>query len=307
MTGPTTGPVAEACTSEQCHLGEGVRWDARRDELLRVDILAGTVFRDRIDSDGRLSRVRSYDLNEPVGAIAPIEGDDGWLVAAGRGFLHLAPDGRTTSIATDVTPPGTRMNDAAADTQGRYWAGTMAEDHHDGGGALYRMDLDGGILRVLDGLTISNGLGWSPDGATMYLADSGPRVVHSYDFDAEAGTLSNERPLVTFEQGLGAPDGLTVDAQGDLWVAVYGGGQVRRYSPDGMLLQVLTFPAAQTTCCAFAGPGLRWLYVTTATEGWTDEQRLASPDAGVVYRVETDTYGVPAAPFRPDRRWWAVR
>ena len=176
-----------------------------------------------------------------------------------------------------------------------------------GGGALYRVERDGRIDRVLDGLTISNGIGWSPDGATMYLADSGLRVVRAYDFHPDFGTLSSERTIVTLDADLGAPDGLTVDAGGDLWIAVYGGGQVRRYTPEGALRRVVEFPTVQTTCCAFAGPGLSRLYVTTATEGWTDEQRLATPAAGLVYSVDTDATGRPAAPFRPESTWWSAR
>ena len=297
-------PSAVPCTTEQTKLGEGVRWDTRRDELLRLDIEAGIVYRDRVEVGGGLTPVRSYIVDNPVGAVAPIHGDDGWLLAAGRGILHLAPDGSTTTVAADLASPGTRMNDAACDPQGRFWAGTMAEDHHSGAGALYRMDGNGRIDRVLDGLTISNGLGWSPDGTTMYLADSGPRVILAFDFDGESGTLSGERTLVTMNEDLGAPDGLTVDGEGDLWVAVYGGGRVRRYTPDGALRLELTVPARQTTCCAFAGPGMSRLYITTATEGWTDEQRRADPAAGVVYRIDTDATGVPAARFVPQRRWW---
>jgi len=105
---------------------------------------------------------------------------------------------------------------------------------------------------------------------------------------------------------IGTPDGLTVDSAGDLWVAIYGGGQVRRYSPDGVLREVLAVPAAQTTSCAFAGARLDRLYVTTATEGWTDEERLAEPGAGLVYRFDTDVTGVPAAAFRPEPAWWAT-
>ena len=138
----------------------------------------------------------------------------------------------------------------------------------------------------------------------MYLVDSGPRVVHAFAFDAEQGTISEGRVLVTVADDIGAPDGMTVDAAGDLWVAIYGGGRVHRYSPDGVLRQVLTVPAEQTTCCAFGGPGLHRLYVTTATEGWTDDQRRAQPSAGLVYRVDTDATGRPAAPFRPDPDWW---
>ena len=290
---------AVACTTEQALLGEGARWDARRHELLRVDILAGRVFRDRICDDGGLVSVRTYDVPGTVGAVAPIAGDDGWLLAANRGFAHLSPGGALRELV-EVSPSGTRLNDAACDPQGRFWAGTLAHDQRPGGGALYRLDPSGRTELVLEGLTISNGLGWSPDGATMYLADSGPGVVHAFAFDSGRGAISDGRLLVEVAGDVGAPDGLTVDAAGALWVAIFGGGRVHRYSPAGELRDVLTFPAEQTTSCAFAGPGLSRLYVTTATEHWSDEQRRAEPAAGLTYWRETDATGRPAAPFRPD-------
>jgi sugar lactone lactonase YvrE len=294
---------AVACTTLQTVLGEGARWDTRRDEMLGVDILAGHVYRERIDEHGNLIRIRSYSVPGTVGAIAPVADDEGWLLAAGRGFAYLSADGSLRPIA-QVAPPGTRMNDAACDPHGRFWAGTLADDHRPGGGALYRLDRDGRTDLILDGLTISNGLGWSPDDGTMYLADSGPRIVHAFAFDADAGTISDERELVTVAEEIGAPDGMTVDAAGDLWVAIYGGGRVHRYSPDGVLRETLTIPALQSTSCAFGGAGLNQLFVTTATEGWSDEQRRAEPTAGLVYRFDTDAVGRPAAPFRPDPGWW---
>ena len=294
---------AVASTSEQTVLGEGARWDARREELLRVDIVAGRVFRDRVTEDGGLVPVRTYRVPGTVGAIAPIDGDPGWLLAANRGFVHLSLEGALRPIG-DVAPAGTRMNDAACDPQGRFWAGTKAHDNRAGGGALYRLDRDGRIEQMLDGLTISNGLGWSPDGGTMYLADTVPRVIHAFSFDGDRGTISNGRVLVTVAEGSG-PDGLTVDAAGDLWVAVWGAGRVQRYSADGELLQELRVPAAETTSCAFGGQRLDRLYVTTATEGWSDEQRRAEPGAGLVYRLDTDAVGRPAAAFRPDPAWWS--
>jgi sugar lactone lactonase YvrE len=299
-------PQAVAVTTEQTVLGEGARWDDRYDELLRVDILAGRVFRDRVDDGGALMPVRAYDVPGTVGAVAPVDGDDGWILAAGRGFLHLRPDGSLRTVLADVVDAGTRMNDAACDPQGRFWAGTLADDHREGGGALYRLDPDGRVEVVLRDLTISNGLGWSPDGRTMYLVDSGPREVHAFAFDGARGTISDGRVLVSVPEEVGSPDGMTVDASGDLWVAIYGGGRVQRHAPDGELREVLEVPAEQSTCCAFGGPDLRRLYVTTATENWTDEQRRADPAAGVVYRFETDAAGVPAAPFHPEREWWTA-
>ena len=299
-----TAGAAIACTAHQHVLGEGARWDARRAELLHVDILAGRVYRDALDDDGGLIHIREYAVPGTVGAIAPIHDDEGWLLAAGRGFVHLSPDGSLRPIASDVSPAGTRMNDAACDPQGRLWAGTLADDHHRGGGALYRLDTTGQIDLVLDDLTISNGLGWSPDGATMYFVDSGPRAIYAFAFEGDTGTINDRRTLVTVDAEIGAPDGLTVDADGDLWVAVFGGGRVQRYSPDGSLRDELMVPATETTSCTFAGAQLNRLYVTTATENWTDELRRSQPSAGLVYRFETDTVGTPTAPFRPDRLWW---
>ena len=136
------------------------------------------------------------------------------------------------------------MNDGACDPQGRFWAGKLANDHHEGGGALER---DGRVELMLDELTISNGVGWSPDGRTMYLVDTGPRVIHAFAFDGDRGTLSDGRILVTVPENVGGPDGMTVDAAGDLWVAIYGGGQVHRYAPDGSLREVRTVPAREST------------------------------------------------------------
>jgi sugar lactone lactonase YvrE len=303
--GPGVTSEAVACTSNQSSLGEGLRWDARRGELLGVDILAGRVYRGLVADGGGLSLVRDYRVPGTVGAIVPVDGDEGWVLASGRGFVHLSPDGSLRSLA-EVVPVGMRMNDGACDPQGRLWAGALADDFAVGAGALYRLDGHGQVELILGDLTISNGLGWSPDGGTMYLADSGPRVVHAFSFDAEEGTISDGRVLVTVGEDVGAPDGLHVDADGDLWIAIYGGGRVQRYTPDGVLRETLLVPAVQSTSCAFAGPGLHQLYVTTATEGWSDEQRRAEPGAGLVYRFDTDATGRAAQPFRPDPTWWAT-
>jgi sugar lactone lactonase YvrE len=147
------------------------------------------------------------------------------------------------------------MNDGACDPQGRFWAGAMAEDEHDGGGALYRLDQYGNTELMLGDLTISNGLGWSPNGRTMYLVDSGPRVIHAFAFDSDQGTISAGRIVVTVPEDIGAPDGMTAPPAGDLWVAIYGGGQIHRYSPDGVLREMLTVPAKQSTCWCVRGLG----------------------------------------------------
>jgi sugar lactone lactonase YvrE len=164
------GTRAVAVTSTQNELGEGVIWDDRRDELLRVDIPAGLVFRDGVADDGTLVPLRNYEVGGSVGAIVPIDGDDGWLLALDRGVSYLSSDGDVRPIL-EIAPADVRMNDAACDPQGRFWVGTIAD--RDGGAALYRLDADGRTSVMLEHLTISNGIDWSLDARTMYLADSG--------------------------------------------------------------------------------------------------------------------------------------
>lgn len=304
MTGaaPRLGVVVP-CAGEQTALGTCLRWDGRRGELLRVESSAGCVFRDAIDADGALDRIRTYRLPMAVGAITPIRGDDGWLLAAGRGFVHLSPDGASRALV-DVVPDGACMNDGACDPHGRFWAGSVADDQRVGGGAIHRLGSSGSVDTVLDGLTVPNGVAWSGDGETMYVIDSGLRVVLEFAFDRVRGSISAGHILISVPRDDGTPSGLTVDAADQLWVALYGGGCVRRYDRQGRLRDEVAVPARQTTSCAFAGPGLDRLYIATSTNGWTAEQRRSDPAAGLVYWVRTGVTGRAAAPFVPDRRWW---
>lgn len=273
---------------ESAELGEGARWDAAAGELLWVDITGG-VLRRAVEDGAGLRTVAEVRLDEPLGAVAPVTGG-GWLLAAGRGFRHLAADGALTALV-DTEPAGARMNDAACDPQGRLWAGSMAEDKAPGGGRLLRCDPDGTVAVVLPAATIANGLGWSPDGGTLYHADSGPGVVTAYPVDPATGRLGPGRELVRPDGGV--PDGLTVDAEGALWVAVNGAGEVRRYSPAGALLATVRVPVAQVTSVAIGGASGRRLFATTAREGLADPE----PDAGRVFAV--DDVGVGAPPVRP--------
>jgi sugar lactone lactonase YvrE len=273
-------------SSEIVELGEGARWDADRGELLWVDIVAGVLRRAVEDGDG-LRTVAVLSIGEPLGAVAPMASGEGWLCAAGRGFRHLAPDGTVTG-RLDTEPDGVRMNDAACDPEGRFWAGSVAYDEHPGGGRLLRCDLDGTVRTVLPSTDIANGLGWSPDGRTLYHADSGARTVTAYDPATMAGT-------VLIRPDRGAPDGLTVDDEGALWVALHGAGEVRRYAPDGSTLSVWPLPVTQPTSVAIGGASGRRLFVTTAWQHLGPEQRAAQPDAGRVFAADA---GVTAPPVR---------
>ena len=273
-------------------LSEGPRWHEQRQELLWVDILGRRIHRATLTGDGQPGRIETVELDRHVGVVAPAAAG-GYVAAAVRAFLFVDESGTVTELAslTDASI-GVRFNDGACDERGRFWAGTMAYDKSPGAGALYRLELDGSISTVLTGFTIPNGIGWSPDGAVMYLNDSGTGCLYEFDVDLSTGEPRNRRTLVAFEQPGPAPDGLTIDDRGDVWVAVYGGWAVHHYSPDGKFLGAVELPVAQATSCAFGGADRGTLFVTTGREE-LDAQALArQPDAGRLFRVTgLDTRG----------------
>ena len=286
-------------SDEAAELGEGPRWDAGRGELLWVDILGPVVRRARVGAEGRLDTVAAYDVDVPVGAATPVAGPEGgWLLAAGTGFRHLGVDGAVRTLAQpEAGRDDVRMNDAACDPAGRLWAGTMAYDGRAGAGTLYRVGLDGSVAAVLRGRTICNGLGWSPDGATLYFADSGEATVTAYAYDLAGGELGPGRELLRLDPGTGVPDGLTVDAEGAIWVAVHGAGEVRRHDPDGALVSRVRLPVSQPTSVCIGGPDGRTLFVTSAREGLSEEQLRAQPAAGRVLALPVDVGAPPVAPY----------
>jgi sugar lactone lactonase YvrE len=279
-------------------LSEGPRWHADAQELLWVDILGSHVHRGRLDVHGALASLHTTTLDRHIGAVAPAT-EGGYVVAAGVGFVHIADDGTVRDLAQpEAGRADVRMNDGACDPRGRFWAGTMAYDESPGAGALFRLELDGSCTTVLTGLTISNGIGWSPDGTTMYLADSGTARVDAYDVDDD-GEIANPRPLVVVDEPGVAPDGLTVDDDGGIWVALWGGGAVHRYGPDGALLAVVDLPVDRPTSCAFGGVDRSTLFVTSARDGLDDAAMDRQPHAGHVFRIDgLGVTGPPVAPFR---------
>ncbi|MEX5718644.1 SMP-30/gluconolactonase/LRE family protein [Geodermatophilus maliterrae] len=288
---------AEPAAPSPADHGEGPVWDADRAELLWVDIAAGLLRRAAVDADGQLTETGSVRAGDTVGVVAPAAAG-GWLAAAGGGFTHVAADG-TARVLVDLAAEGggeadggTRMNDGACDRRGRFFAGTMAFDERPGAGTLYRLDTDGTVTTVLDGLTVSNGLGWSPDERTVYLADSGPGLVHAFTYDPAGGAFTECRVLLETGGPDGVADGLAVDDEGCLWTAMWGGGQVRRWSPDGELLAVVEVPVAHTSSCTFAGPGRDLLVISTA-HGGGDER-----EAGRLFTVRPGVTGPPAQPYR---------
>lgn len=282
-------------------LGERPVWDPAGGCLLWVDIHAGRLHRHRpgVGSDV-LAELAGPGGPIAVGAAAPRVGG-GYVLAAGDGFrfldanaAHESGPHRPAGMADDV-----RFNDAVCDGAGRFWAGTVAHDVRPGAGALYRLDPDGTITTMLEGVTESNGLGWSPDGSTMYYIDSGeiPPRVRAFAFDPDSGKLGESRNLIVFPPGKAVPDGLVVDSEGCLWVAMWGGGAVRRYSPGGRLLEAFLVPVSQPTCPAFGGPDLEDLYLTTAWQGMGTAEREIEPLAGHLLRADVGARGLPAGVF----------
>jgi len=267
-------------------LGEGPVWDAAGAALYWVDIPAGRVH--RLDEDG--THV-SWDAGQPVGAAVP-RASGGLVLAARDGFLALdtGTGAVTPLVPVEADQPGTRMNDGSCDRAGRFYAGTMAADESPGAGSLYRLDPDLRLTRLLDGVGISNGIGWSPDETLMYYVDSLGYQVDVMDYDPATGEIGRRRCLTTLGNGGVVPDGLTVDADGCVWVAVWGGGALQRYRPDGRLKQIIELPAAHVTSCAFGGKDLDVLYISTA----------AGPGAlaGAMFACRPGVTGLPSHPFR---------
>ncbi len=285
----------ELALDVRAELGEGPVWDDRRQRLLFVDIMRGHVHAfDPVTSDDRV-----LEVGQPVGTVTPTERGD-YVIAAGDGFFRLDPDtGRVTPLAeVECDMPANRMNDGYCDPRGRFWAGTMAiTPPRPPVGSLYRLDPDGSVTRVLGGVTISNGIDWSLDGTRMYYVDTRLSSIDVFDYDVERGEARNRRSLVTIAKASGYPDGLIVDAEGFLWLALWAGSAVHRYAPDGTLERVLKTPVTHPTKCAFGGPELADLYVTSAATELTPEERARQPQAGGLYRCRPGPRGRPARRF----------
>lgn len=288
---------------EPAELGEGPGWDAEGQELFWVDITGGRLTTATLTGSGAAAKHR-YDTGHVIGCAAPYRGPGGgWLLGADQGFAHLAADGTFTVLAQPEagSPVPVRMNDGCCDPAGRFWAGSMAWDKTPGAASLLRVDLDGSVHRVLTGMTISNGLGWSPDGRTMYVTDTGgptrPGTIDAYDYDAATGAISRRGPVVSVPAGPGGPDGMTVDADGGLWVSLWGHSAVHHYTPDGQLADIVKLPVTQPSSCCIGGPDGRTLVITTAREDLGAGDLAAQPDAGRLMRCTVEVTAPPAVPF----------
>ncbi|MGW7405583.1 SMP-30/gluconolactonase/LRE family protein [Streptomyces sp. NPDC054833] len=275
----------EVAVAAHATLGEGPTWDPAAGRLLWVDVLGSRVH----TYDPSIGRRTVRTTHQHVGAAKPRAG--GGLVLNLRDGVGLLDPDDTFRWLHHEPVPGRRANDAAVAPDGSLWAGTMRYDEAPGGGTLFRITGDGSAGTVLDDVAVSNGTGWSPDGRLMYYVDSPTRRIDV--FRHEDGRAVDRRRLAEIEDGAGFPDGLTVDADGCVWVALWDGGAVRRYTPDGELDRVIELPTPRVTACAFGGPELTDLYITTARVGLT----APHPVAGSLLVVPGAGRGLPQPAF----------
>lgn len=275
-------------------LGEGPLWDPRDNVLYWVNITAREIH--RFDPATGVDEV--WSAPEDVGCLA-VRRRGGLVVALASGFYFFDPESGSFDHIVDPEPdtPENRFNDGKPDRQGRFWAGTMHNLNAKDSGSLYRLDPDLSWHRMVSGITVSNGLAWSPDGDVMYYADSPAQTVWAWDFDGEDGTISNRRVFIDTTETGGAPDGATVDSDGGYWLALPGAWRVICYSPKGRADRTIDLPVSNPTCTAFGGPDLRTLYITTATFAAPPGTLGDQPLAGGLFAVDIGVQGLPEAHF----------
>ena len=268
-----------------CEVGEGPLWHSDEQRVYWVDIPKGRIFR---YEPGTGRHEVFYEAEDEVGGFT-IQADGSLLLFMSRGSVAVLRDGRLDRMIDEIPDEtSTRFNDVIADPAGRVFCGTMATE--DRRGKLYRLDLDGSIRPVVDDIGISNGLGFTLDHRQMYYTDSTARKIYLFDYDVDTGEISDQRLFVETPEGEGIPDGMTVDAQGYVWSARWGGSALFRYTPDGVLERRVDFPTKKMTSVIFAGPEYKDMYVTTAGGPTKDED---GPGAGALYRLNLGIEGLP--------------
>lgn len=280
-------------------LGEGVLWHPAQQAVWWTDIQQCKLYRYRLaDKD-----LQVWDTPDRLACFGFIEGSEQLIAAFDGGFALYTPQTgeRHWLSQPEYHLPNNRFNDGKVDRQGRFWAGTMVEQGEpqsiDEQASVYSWGDSPCAVKHLAGFQITNGLCWSPDSRTAYVADSPMGVYYAFDFDVASGSFSNRRIFATTPEGI-SPDGSCVDAQGNVWNAQWGGNRVVCYSPQGEVLQQLDVPVSQPTCVAFGGPDYSWLFVTSAREHLSATQLEAEPQAGNLLIYRTDTEGLPADYFR---------
>jgi sugar lactone lactonase YvrE len=277
----------EQVTDPVAYHGEGPVWSQSWGGLRWVDMLEGDVL--SLADDGAIER---RHVGTIAAALRP-RSRGGAVIGVERGFALEGADGTLTHLDELWTNDSVRMNEGGCDPDGRFYCGSTAYDQQPGAASLYRLDADLSVRVVLKGVTVSNGLEWSPDGSRAYYNDTATYQISVFDYDTDAG-LTNRRVFVDLSDEEKRPDGLTVDEQGGVWVALSNGGAVRRYTPDGALDEVVEVPARKVTACTFGGPDLDQLFITTSRE---DLELGDDPLAGSLFRAAVGVSGLPVREF----------
>jgi sugar lactone lactonase YvrE len=280
----------------KAELGECAVWSAEEQALYWVDIRAPALHR----LDPATGKNETWPMPQRIGSFGLRE-SGGAVLALRDGFYLFDFDTGAISFyaGPDELPPGTRFNDGKVSPDGRFWAGTMDEETlRRPVGVLYRLDPDGTVHRMVDGLIVSNGLAWGPDGRTMFHSDSKGQVVWAYDYDPGAGTISNRRVLATPSEEVGRPDGAAADVEGCYWSAGISAGVLNRWAPDGRLDRTIPLPCSNPTMPCFGGPDLKTIYVTSLRHDLPADVLAAKPLSGGIFAVRVDVPGVPVARFK---------
>ena len=286
---------AELVFENPSDVGEGPIWDAKRQLLYWVDILSSEVHIYNPSS----GQNRAINVGQYVGTVVA-RASGGLMLALHHGFASLDVETGEVTMLNDPEPaiPTNRFNDGKCDPAGRFWAGTMPLTENKPTGSLYVMDSDLSVRKMLSNVTISNGIVWSHDNQTMYFIDTPLGTVDAFDYDLATGNIANRRSVITIPEGQGFPDGMTIDADGNLWVAQWGGFRITQWNPNtGDLLQTVHAPVPNTSACAFGGPNLDQLYITTARHNLDQATIDQYPLSGSLFVAQVDAHGVAAFEF----------
>ncbi|MGN6604752.1 MAG: SMP-30/gluconolactonase/LRE family protein [Ginsengibacter sp.] len=281
---------AEALFPSQCFLGESPMWHAERNSCFWVDIDRGILFEYHWSS----KKTRSWNFDRKL-SLAMQGKENELILALNTRIIKFDLDSEKITPLTDIERPafGNRCNDGACDLRGRLWIGTMHLQHKQNAGALYMVDQNLNVQKKISNTSISNGIAWSHDNKRMYYIDSPTKVVQSFHYNEENGEITFEKNAIEIPDGLGSPDGMAIDEEGMLWIALWGSFGVYRWNPEnGKLLDKIEVPVPQVSSCAFAGPHLDHLIITTARENFSEEETKKYPESGNVFIAKTAVKGV---------------
>lgn len=288
---------AEHFLTVRNRLGEGALWNEDEQKLYWLDIKAKCF--QRINPTTMIYQV--FDVGAQIGVMA-FRQSGGLVMATDQGFVFWDPRTRMSRIVANPLPDKAymRFNDGEIDIMGRFWAASMCDPSEKCStpeGVLYRLDPDGSVHVMDTGLSLPNGMVWSPDQRTLYLTDSTQHMIYTYDFDAANGTIGPRRPFISTANEPGVPDGLSIDSEGFLWSMRYNGAKITRYDPRGNVERIIHVPAQHPTSCAFGGPDLDDLYITTAWDGLSSQEIQQTPQAGDLFHIKTGIKGTVRRKF----------